>query len=52
MVVDIFPQSQLMKDNSDLIAKDGLHPSAKEYALWGQIIYPSAYKILKAYTRL
>ena len=32
--VDIFPQSQNMKDQPDLIAKDGLHPSAKEYSIW------------------
>jgi acyl-CoA thioesterase I len=47
-VADIFPETQKMKDHSDLIAHDGLHPSAKEYALWEKIIYPVAYKLLKS----
>ncbi len=46
-VVDIFPESQKMKDDRNLIAHDGLHPSAKEYALWEKLIYPVAYKLLK-----
>ncbi|HTA27010.1 MAG TPA: SGNH/GDSL hydrolase family protein [Bacteroidia bacterium] len=46
-VADIFPETQKMKDDKDLIAHDGLHPSAKEYALWEKIIYPFAYKLLK-----
>jgi acyl-CoA thioesterase I len=46
-VADIFPESQKMKDNPDLIAYDGLHPSAKEYALWEKIIFQVAYKLLK-----
>jgi lysophospholipase L1-like esterase len=45
-VADIFPESQKMKNNSELIAHDGLHPSAKEYAMWEKIIYPVAYKLL------
>ncbi len=36
-----------MKDNPDLIAQDGLHPSAKEYKLWEQMIFPVAYSVLK-----
>ncbi len=46
-VADIFPETQKMKDSRDLIAHDGLHPSAKEYALWEKIIYPVACKLLK-----
>ena len=46
-VVDIFPVSQKMKGNSDLVALDGLHPSAKEYAVWEKLIYPKAYELLK-----
>jgi acyl-CoA thioesterase I len=46
-VADIFPETQKMKDNSELIARDGLHPSAKEYSLWEKIIYPFAYDLLK-----
>lgn len=45
--VDIFPVSQKMKDNPDLIAKDGLHPSAKEYAVWENLIYPVVHEVLK-----
>jgi acyl-CoA thioesterase-1 len=47
-VVDIFAETQKMKDNSELTAHDGLHPSAKEYAIWEKLIYPLAYKLLKA----
>ncbi|MCY7362221.1 MAG: SGNH/GDSL hydrolase family protein, partial [Ignavibacteria bacterium] len=46
-VVDIYPVSQKMKDDSSLIAQDGLHPSAPEYAIWEKLIYPEAYKMLK-----
>jgi len=47
LVADIFPETQKMKDSPDLIAHDGLHPSAKEYALWEKIIYPVTCKLLK-----
>src|SRR5205823_345667 len=30
-VVDIFPLSKKMGEDKSLVAKDGLHPSAKEY---------------------
>ncbi len=46
-VVDIFPVSQEMQNDSTLVAEDGLHPSAREYALWEQWIFPAAYGILK-----
>jgi len=39
-VVDVFSLSQKMKDDPTLIAPDGLHPSAKEYAAWEELIYP------------
>ncbi|MBK7666823.1 MAG: SGNH/GDSL hydrolase family protein [Sphingobacteriaceae bacterium] len=45
-VVDIFEISKQMKDNTELTAKDGLHPSAKEYALWETLIFPEAKKVL------
>ena len=45
-VVDIFEISKQMKDNAELTAKDGLHPSAKEYAVWETLIFPEAKKIL------
>lgn len=40
-IVDIFTLSQHMQDSPGLIATDGLHPSAKEYALWEHLIYPA-----------
>ncbi len=44
--VDIFTISQQMKNNKELLASDGLHPSAKEYAIWETIILPEAKKLL------
>lgn len=37
-VVDIFQYSQRMKADTSLVCADGLHPSAKEYALWAEFI--------------
>jgi acyl-CoA thioesterase I len=45
--IDVFPLSLEMKDNPALIAADGLHPSAMEYALWEKIIYPVVYQHFK-----
>lgn len=45
-VVDIFPLSKEMGKDSSLVAEDGLHPSAKEYALWETIILPVFEKIV------
>jgi acyl-CoA thioesterase I len=45
-VVDVFPLSQAMKDPS-LVAADGLHPSAKEYAEWEKLIFPAALELLQ-----
>ena len=45
-VVDVFALSQKMKDDPSLIARDGLHPSAKEYAQWEAMIFPVAKKLL------
>lgn len=44
--VDIFPLSKNMADHRELIAADGLHPSATEYALWEKMIYQEAEKLL------
>ena len=44
--VDIFPLSKGMLNDKDLVASDGLHPSAKEYALWETLIFPEAKKVL------
>jgi acyl-CoA thioesterase I len=46
-VVDIFPISKKMGHDKSLVAKDGLHPSAKAYAEWEQIIFPAALELLK-----
>lgn len=45
--VDLFPVSQKMKDVPELISADNLHPSAKEYAIWEELIYPVVYDQLK-----
>jgi acyl-CoA thioesterase I len=46
-VVDIFPLSKKMGDDKSLVAKDGLHPSAKAYAEWERLIFPAALELLK-----
>jgi len=46
-VVDIFPLSKKMGQDKSLVAKDGLHPSAKEYAEWEKIILPVVLELLK-----
>ena len=45
--VDLFEVSKGMKDDASLVAADGLHPSAKEYALWEKLILPVAEELLK-----
>jgi lysophospholipase L1-like esterase len=45
-VVDVFPLSKKMGEDKSLVAKDGLHPSAKEYAEWEKIIFPAALELL------
>jgi acyl-CoA thioesterase I len=45
-VVDVFPLSKKMGKDKSLVAKDGLHPSAKEYAEWEKIIFPAALELL------
>jgi acyl-CoA thioesterase I len=46
-VVDIFPISKQMGHDKSLVAKDGLHPSAKAYAGWENVIFPAARDLLK-----
>lgn len=46
-VVDIFPLSKKMGQDPSLVAKDGLHPSANEYAEWEKIIFPAALELLE-----
>ncbi len=45
-VVDIFELSKKMGDDRSLVAADGLHPSAKEYAEWEKMIFPTAVELL------
>ena len=45
-VVDVFPISKQMGDDPSLVAADGLHPSAKEYAEWEKIIFPAVFALL------
>ena len=47
--VDLFKVSQQMKYDKEMIAPDGLHPSAKEYAIWVRMIFPAAFEVLKKY---
>jgi lysophospholipase L1-like esterase len=46
-VVDVFPLSKKMATDKSLVAADGLHPSAKEYAKWEKIIFPAALELLR-----
>lgn len=46
-VVDLFEISKHMGTDRSLVAADGLHPSAKEYAIWETLILPEAEKLLK-----
>lgn len=45
--VDVYTVSLEMKNNSSLVAADGLHPSAAEYALWEKLIFPVAKSLLQ-----
>jgi len=45
--VDLFEVSKAMKNDGSLVADDGLHPSAKEYAIWEMLIFPVAREVLK-----
>jgi acyl-CoA thioesterase I len=46
-VVDIFPLSKKMGQDKSLVAKDGLHPTAKAYAEWEKAIFPAALELLR-----
>jgi len=46
-IVDVFPISKQMSNDPALVAADGLHPSAKEYAAWEKIIFPVVFELLK-----
>lgn len=45
-VVDVFEVSKGMRDDRSLVAADGLHPSAKEYAIWETKIFPTVLQLI------
>jgi acyl-CoA thioesterase I len=45
-IVDVFTISKAMGNDSSLVAADGLHPSAKEYAEWEKVIFPAVLELL------
>jgi lysophospholipase L1-like esterase len=47
-IVDVFALSKKMGSDKSLIASDGLHPSAKEYAEWEKIIFHAALELLQS----
>lgn len=46
-VADVFPASQRSLQDASLVAQDGLHPSAKQYAEWVEVIFPLASSLLE-----
>jgi len=44
--IDLYPLSQKMGQDLSLIAPDGLHPSAKGYAQWADLIEPVFQQLL------
>ena len=47
VVFDLYNHSKKMANDPALISKDGLHPSAKGYALWETWIYPYVENLIK-----
>lgn len=45
-LVDIFETTKKMGTDASLVAQDGLHPSAKEYAIWEKMILPEFEKMI------
>lgn len=45
--IDISKAANQVKNNTELVANDKLHPSAKQYKMWTNIIFPSVITILK-----
>ncbi len=45
--VNVTPISRLAADDPELVAYDGLHPSAKMYAMWVELVLPVVMKIIK-----
>jgi acyl-CoA thioesterase-1 len=49
-VVDIFDISETVATDSSLVARDGLHPSGRQYALWVGRIAPATRSLIGAST--
>lgn len=47
-LVDLVPVSRLAADEPELVASDGLHPSAEQHRRWLERIYPVARDVLEA----
>lgn len=47
LVADIFELSKTIGADASLVSDDGLHPSAKGYALWEEKIFPAVKETLK-----
>lgn len=47
VVVDIFELSKQASSDPSGVAKDGLHPSAKQYEQWKKLIFASAKELLR-----
>ncbi|HEX8277531.1 MAG TPA: SGNH/GDSL hydrolase family protein, partial [Segetibacter sp.] len=45
--IDITPSAREAANDASLIANDGLHPSAKEYAVWANMLAPLIKKVLQ-----
>ena len=45
--IDITPATREAANDASLIANDGLHPSAKEYAVWANMLAPLIKKVLQ-----
>ncbi|HEY0781310.1 MAG TPA: SGNH/GDSL hydrolase family protein, partial [Thermoanaerobaculia bacterium] len=46
--VDVTPTSQRAASDRTLLAADGLHPSAAQYATWARLVLPEALAALGA----
>lgn len=46
-VVDVVPISRRVRDNEDLVADDGLHPSAAQHELWADRLFPAIVDIME-----
>lgn len=48
--IDITPSTQQAAKDASLIAKDGLHPSGKEYAVWADMLAPMIKNVIADFT--